>query len=26
MLAAGLGMLIPCSAVFAQAPDNSKTN
>jgi len=26
MLATGLGMLIPCSAVFAQAPDNSKTN
>jgi osmotically-inducible protein OsmY len=26
MLAGGLGILIPCSAAFAQAPDNSKTN
>ena len=26
VLAGGLGMLIPCSAVFAQAPDNSKAN
>ena len=26
VLASGLGMLIPCSAVFAQAPDNSKAN
>lgn len=26
ILAGGLGILIPCSAVFAQAPDNSKTN
>ena len=26
MLAGGFGMLIPCSAAFAQAPDNSKTN
>jgi len=22
----GLGVLVPCSAAFAQAPDNSKTN
>ncbi len=26
ILAGGLGALIPCSATFAQAPDNSKTN
>src|SRR6266404_2301510 len=26
VLLGGLGMLIPCTAVFAQAPDNSKTN
>jgi osmotically-inducible protein OsmY len=26
LLAGGLGILIPCSAAFAQAPDNSKTN
>jgi osmotically-inducible protein OsmY len=26
LLAAGLGMLVPYAAVFAQAPDNSKAN
>jgi hyperosmotically inducible periplasmic protein len=26
VLLGGLGILIPCTAVFAQAPDNSKTN
>jgi hypothetical protein len=26
VLLGGLGTLIPCTAVFAQAPDNSKTN
>ena len=26
MLAGGFGLLIPCAQVFAQAPDNSKTN
>ena len=26
LLAGGLGIFIPCSAAFAQAPDNSKTN
>jgi len=26
ILIGGLGILIPCTVVFAQAPDNSKTN
>jgi hypothetical protein len=26
VLLGGLGILIPCTVVFAQAPDNSKTN
>jgi len=26
VLLGGLGILIPCTALFAQAPDNSKTN
>jgi hypothetical protein len=26
VLVSGLGLLIPCSAVFAQTPDNSKSN